>query len=162
MPETWLVLLGVGALMAAYVLVWRPVQTALREARFARARKCFHVQRERLEAKFVQLASANAKPDSPRWVDCDFEDDVAYVRDRSTGELSAFVGVTVAMNEFDGPLTGFGDLVGNLRAGTAVFRFDRNHWETDGKAILNLSPAEAIRYYQDLLEMVDQELAPRA
>ena len=30
----------------------------------------------------------------------------------------------------------------NLRAATAVFRFDRNHWETDGRAIFNLSPAE--------------------
>ena len=48
-------------------------------------------------------------------------------------------------------------MVGNLRAGTAIFRFDHTHWETEGRAILNLSPAEAIRLYQHDLEMVDQD-----
>ena len=47
----------------------------------------------------------------------------------------------------------------NLRSGTAIFRFDSSHWETDGRAILNLSPAEAIRFYRNDLEMIDQELA---
>ena len=33
---------------------------------------------------------------------------------------------------------------------------------TDGRVILNLSPSEAIRFYQDDLEMVGQEMADRA
>ena len=49
----------------------------------------------------------------------------------------------------------------NLRTGTAVFRFDRDHWETDGRVILNLSPDEAIRFNQNDLEMVGQEMADR-
>lgn len=159
--ESWWIAAGAGALLALFALVWRPIRAALRESRLAQARRDFHIQRERLEAKFIQLAAANAQSRALHWADCDFDDDVAYVRNRNTGELSAFVAVTVATDDFEDPAAGIGDLVGNLRAGTAVFRFDRDHWETDGRAILNLSPTEAIRFYQNDLEMVDQELAQR-
>ena len=161
MLEPWWLQAGAGAVLALLVLIWRPVRAASREARFAQARRGFHAQRERLEVKFIHLAAANAQSRTLHWADCDFDDDVAYVRNRNTGELSAFVAVTVATDDFDDPSVGVGDLVGNLRAGTAVFRFDRDHWETDGRAILNLSPTEAIRFYQNDLEMVDQELARR-
>lgn len=161
MPEPWLILVAVGAFVAVVVFVWRPMRAASQEARFAQARRDFHTQRERLEFKFIQLASADAKPNGPHWADCDFDDDVAYVRNRNTGELSAFVAVTVAADDFEDSPTGIGDLVGNLRTGTAVFRFDGDHWETDGRAMLNLSPTEAIRFYRNDLEMVDQELAGR-
>ena len=96
----------------------------------------------------------------PRWTDCDFDDAVAYVRNAPPASFSAFVAVTVAMESLSDPLThSASDLIGNLRAGTAVFRFDRDHWETDGRAILNLSPNEAIRFYQHDLEVVGQESA---
>ena len=52
-----------------------------------------------------------------------------------------------------------GDAIGNLQLGTAVFRFDRDHWETDGRAILNLSPSEAIRFFRKDLEKVGEEFA---
>ena len=161
MLDPWWLLAGAGAVLALLLLIWRPVRAASREARFAQARRDFHAQRERLEVKFIHLAAANAQSRALHWADCDFDDDVAYVRNRNTGELSAFVAVTVGTDDFDDPSAGVGDLVGNLRAGTAVFRFDRDHWETDGRAILNLSPTEAIRFYQNDLEMVDQELARR-
>ena len=158
MVSRW-ILVAAGVVLAAVVLIWRSVRAASREARFIRARRDFHTQRERLEAKFVQLASAQGKREGPHWPDCDFADDVFYVRTRSTGQLSAFVSVTVAVDNFEGPPTAIGDLIGNLRAATAIFRFERDHWETDGRALLNLSPAEAIRYYQDELKMVDHESA---
>ena len=159
--ELWWILAAVAGLSGVILLVWRPMSNAAREAQFAVMRKDFHAQRERLEAKFVHLASVHAKPHGPHWADCDFDDDVAYVRDRRTGQLQAFVGVTVAVENFDDVPTGGVGAIGNLRAGTAVFRFDGDHWETDGRAILNLSPTEAIRLYRRDLEMVDQELAQR-
>jgi hypothetical protein len=131
------------------------MRAAVRRVRLADARRNFHWQRERLEMKFIQLAQAAAKPGAPRWLDCDFENDVAYVRNRSTGELAAFVPVTIALEDSD-------DLtmpaLENLRSGTAVFRFDRDRWETDGVALLNLTPTEAIRFYRDNLEIVAQEV----
>ena len=160
--EIWLIVPAVAVVvLVATVLVCRPMRAASREARFAQARRSFHVQRERLEAKFVYLAAAHGKSGVSGWEDCDFDDDVAYVRNRSTGELSAFVAVMVSLDDFDSSAESLGGMIGNLRSGTAVFRFDRDHWETDGRAFLNLSPAEAIRFYQNDLEMVDQEFAHR-
>ena len=95
------------------------------------------------------LAAAHAKPESPRWEDCEFADDVSYVRHRSTGELSAFVAVSITIEEDPDGLDFLGgDAIGKMQLGTAVFRFDRDHWETDGRTILNLNPAEAVRYFQ--------------
>lgn len=147
-------------LVAAYF--WRYGWRTSRAARLVQAKRGFHTQRERLEAKFVQLAAARGKPDAHRWLDCTFADDVAYVRNRTTGQLSAFVAMTIANEEVDDLPHGSADAVGNLQAGTAVFRFDRDHWVTDGRVILNLSPDEAIRYYHADLEIVGEELARRS
>jgi hypothetical protein len=157
----WWVLMGSLAVLAAAALLWRPLRAAAREARLSQARKDFHRHREWLEVKFVRLAGGHSSPDSPRWSDCDFDDAVSYVRNRSTGELCAFVAVTVALEGMGHSLGSATDLIGRLRAGTAVFRFDKDHWETDGRVILNLSPSEAIRFYQNDLEIVGQELAER-
>ena len=102
---------GVLVLLAAYF--WRPRRKASRAACLLQAKRGFHVQRERLEAKFVQLASAAGKPDTPRWLDCTFADDVSYVRNRATGELSAFVAMTIAGEDDDNSLHGAADAVGN-------------------------------------------------
>jgi hypothetical protein len=107
------------------------------------------------------LASKRNKSESPRLSDCTFSDDVSYVRDRSSGELSAFVAVSLSMEDAKPGDYNNGDAVGNLQLGTAVFRFDRDHWETDGRAILNLSPSEAIRFFQKDLEKVGEEFAHR-
>jgi len=164
MPGSWWIVTAVGALLAILVLffMWYARRAALSEARFAQARRSFHLQRERLEAKFVQLAAAKARPNGPRWTESEFGDDVAYVRNRKSGELLAFGGVTVPVDEFEDAATAaISDLIGNLRSGTVIFRFDGKHWDADGRAILNLSPAEAIRFYRNDLEMIDQELARR-
>jgi hypothetical protein len=129
--------------------------------RLAQAQRRFHAERERLEAKFVQLAAAQLGPDAPRWADCSFDDDVSYVRSKTSGELSALVAVTLAAEPLDGLAQGPYGGVAGLQAGTAVFRFDRDHWETDGRALLNLSPSEAIRHYSGDLEIVGEDFAHR-
>ena len=145
--------------MGAYL--WRPKRKTVRTMPLSRAKQRFHAQRERLEAKFVQLAAAHVGRNAPRWADCSFDDDVAYVRSRATGELSAFVAVTIATEEPGSVPYGPSEAVGNLQAGTAVFRFDRDHWETDGRAILNLSPSEAVHRFGDDLEIVSEDFAHR-
>ncbi len=149
--------LAVG--VPAFLFLFRPLRVASREAKFVKRRRDFHLQRERLEAKFIQLAAVNANANSPLWAECEFDDDVAYVRDRTSGELSAFVAVSIAADSFDLAESGLGELVGNLRSATAVFRFDRDHWETDGRAILKLSPSDASRFYQHDLEVIAHEPA---
>lgn len=159
--HVWLILVAaaVGALLVG--AAFRPVQRVWRKARFAEAQRDFHRQREHLEAKFLLLGMRRNRPSGLRWVDCDFDDDVAYARSRSTGHLSAFVAVTVVLEDPATDGMARGDSHDNLRAGTAVFRFDGRHWETDGQAIFNLSPTEAIVLYQRDLEIVGREVAQR-
>jgi hypothetical protein len=158
----WLVISALGLTLFVAGLAWRPIHQGLRRARFAEARRDFHRQRERLEARFLQLGIANSRPDAPAWMDCEFDDDVAYARSRSTGELSALVAVTISLGRFDEAAEeDRGEPPDQLRLATAVFRFDHGHWTTDGRAILNLSPAETIHFYQRELEMVGQECPVR-
>ncbi len=178
----WVFLPLVLGLLAGLAFGLRPLLAARREARFTQARRSFHWQREHLEARFVHISQLHRKPGSPLWVDCDFCDDVSYVRNRYTGELSAFVAVTILLevprvthdeepahdengiyaNDCacgEGCQRNSTDLDRTVREATAVFRFGRDRWETDGRAIFNLSPSETIRFYQHDLEMVGQELA---
>lgn len=157
----WIVLAGT-ILLAIGVWAYFPVRAAWERMRLAEARRNFHRQRERLEARFVQLGMSPSRPEAARWTDCEFEDEVAYARNRTTGELSAFVGVTIEMEDVGRHPPAGGDAVSNLRAATAVFRFDGKQWETDGRAIFNLTPTEAIRHYHRDLELVVQESPGRS
>ncbi|HEY5315381.1 MAG TPA: hypothetical protein VIK18_22815 [Pirellulales bacterium] len=138
-------------------LVRRPSKRDRDATEFETARRHFHQHRERLEAKFFELASGSGKPRGLRWTDCDFDDDVTYARDRRSAELCAFVAVTIAFDAIEGGLMEGVEAVGNLRAASAVFRLDHGRWQTDGRAIFNLSPSEAIAYYQDNLVLVGHE-----
>ena len=89
----WLPIVAIVLLTAAWL--WYPRRRTSRRVRLVQAKQRFHAQRERLEAKFIQLAASAAKANAPRWADCTFADDVAYVRNRATGELSAFVAVSI-------------------------------------------------------------------
>jgi hypothetical protein len=157
----WWVVTTVASLLVLLIIVgaWRPVRAKLRENELARARKDFHRQREHLEARFLRLAAQSGKPRGLDWVRCDFDDDVMYARHRQSGELSAFVSVTIGFEAVEGGGMEDVEAVGNLRAATAVFRVERGSWATDGRALFNLNPAEAIAYYQDNLELVGQEFA---
>jgi len=146
----------VGTLAAAALVarqrtgpVVRPVLQVSEES----SRDEFHIRREMLEAKLLTLAAASGKPRGLAWTDCDFEDDVSFARARESRELQALVAVTIRFEAVEGGGMEDNPNVAHLRAATAVFRFHQGQWVTDGRAIFNLNPAEAIRYYQ--LETAD-------
>jgi hypothetical protein len=158
----WIIVAAIlGAVLAAAYFA-RPLWQNRRRHRLIQARKDFHLQRERLECIFFQLASQSGKPRGLRWVDCDFEDAVTYARDRQSGELSALVGVTIRFEAIEGGPMEDNPNVGRQRAATAVFRFNGRAWETNGRAIFNLNPSEAIEHFRDSLVMIGQEMAARA
>lgn len=128
--------------------------------RLPKARRQFHLQRERLEARFVKLAQSGTQPGAPRWVDCTFEDAVTYARNLLTGEISAFVGVTIELE----PTGQFSPFDGEelRRTGTAVFRYDGRQWHTDGRLIYDLSPQETIYFYKSDLKPLAREVARRS
>lgn len=158
----WWAVLAVVVLALIVAWMWFPLRHGLPQSRVVEARRAFHRQRERLEAKFVQIGSTPAKSDTPRWIDCEFEDDVTFARNRASGELTALVGVEIEIEDFGESPARSGDAVGHLRVATAVFRFGRERWETDGRAIFNFTPAEALEHYHRDLEAVALETPNRS
>ena len=120
-----------------------------------RARETFSLRREWLEAEFVKLAAERGIPRGLAWVDCDFENDVQFARDRTSGQLRALVAVTIRFEAVEGGGMEDVEAVDNLRAATAVFFFNGGKWTTSGRALFNLNPAEAIKHYRHELETVD-------
>jgi hypothetical protein len=144
MEQFWWIFIAVLGAVALAWAVGRGARTFGQEMRHERARELFKLQRERLEAHFLQAASATGKPRGLRWKDCQWENEVEFVRDRETGELAALVGVTIQFEAIEG-----GDMegvaaVGNLRHASAVFAFRQDHWLTVGKALFNMFPSEAV------------------
>ena len=121
-------------------------------AREAAARQEFQLRREWLEARFFTLAAASGKPRGLSWVDCDFEDQVVFARERRTGELRALVGVTIRFEAVAGGGLEDNPNVSNLRAATAVFHHRDGAWETDGRSVFNLTPDQTVDHYQHELE----------
>ncbi len=155
----WVLLAGAIVLAIAAAVLVRRTRCLTSGTRFPQAKKDFHAQREYLEARFVELTGASGKPRGLAWEECDFDDDVAYARDRHTNALSALVAVTVRFSAIEGGGMEDVEAVDNLRAATAVFHWRDGRWATEGRVLFNMNPSEAIHYYKADLELVDEEVA---
>ncbi len=124
------------------------------------ARDKFFQSRETLEVEFIQRAGERGIPRGLLWVNCDFEQEVHFVQNQGVGQLQALVEVTISFEaEPGGDMEGV-EAVGNLRAATAVFFTDARSpgdWTTDGRAIFNLNPQQAIERFQDELTVVPEK-----
>lgn len=150
----FLIGLAVISAVAAIVLLLR-LAIAYREKSSDKARAIFYLRREWLEAEFLKLAGQRGIPRGLRWADVDFDDEVQFARDRSTRQLRALVAVTIRFEAIEGGDMEDVEAVGNLRAATAIFHFDQKKWATNGRALFNLNPVEAIEHYRHELETVD-------
>lgn len=143
-------LIGLGSL----ALTWRRLRAFGNEVQLERARELFKLQRERLEAQFLRAAAATGKPRGLRWKDCQWEDAVELVRERTTGHIAALVGVTILFEAMpDGELDGLpaGE---QPRTASAVFFYQNGHWHTVGKAIFNMNPHEAVAHFGNQYQSV--------
>ena len=146
---------GMAGAVAAGMAVVIAIRWQRRRAGSLLALACqrFRLRREGLEAKFVRLATQSGKPRGLSWADCSFADEVAFARDRATGQLRAFVAVTVRFEAIpDGGLEENPN-VDDLREATAIFLFDGQEWRTDGRAIFNLSPLQTIEHFRHQLQL---------
>jgi hypothetical protein len=162
-------LVAASVLLPLSVLVLsRTVFRKPRRPNFERAKRLFRLQREQLEAKFIDLAQVSPNRGTSRWLDCLFDDEVTYVCNKRTNQLSAFVAITVTLpssrpfREFEQGYSadaaiqealGF-PTAGTVRLATAIFMFQQDNWMTEGRAIFNMSPAETARFYQHDLKIV--------
>lgn len=153
----WIDLTLIGCVLASTVgfVAWRFMRRRETKVDLGRARQQFHLRREWLEANFLTLAAQSGKPRGLQWSDCDFEDAVSFARDRHTGRLRAFVGVTISFEAIIGGGMEDNPNVSNRRAATAVFNLDGDAWSTDGRAIFNLNPEQAIEHFRQEVEHVE-------
>lgn len=110
-------------------------------------RESFAFNRTRLESLFFTTASASGKPRGLRWKECQWNELIEWVRDKMTGQMMAFVGVTISFEAIEGGDMEGVEAVGNLRNATAVFYYD-NEWRTAGRVIFNLNPSEAVEHFK--------------
>lgn len=168
--QTLLQIMRGAAILATYPvwILWQSRRQRRQLPIFEDARRLFRQQREHLEAKFADLAQSQDRS-APRWLDCDFDDEVTLVRHRRTGRVSALVGLTVVLapRRPVGDASTAGSLgegsirgesitrsIGMIRSATAVFGFDGDHWTTEGRTVFNLSPVEMLLIHRRELEMV--------
>lgn len=115
-------------------------------------RDAFQSRRSELQAAFFAIASQSGKPRGLRWKECQWNELLAWARDRGTGQLLALVGVTIAFEAIEGGDMEGVEAVGNLRNATAVFYFDGAEWRTVGRVVFNLNPVETIAHFQNAYE----------
>jgi hypothetical protein len=141
------VVIVLGLLLWGY---WTTQRPSLDEAR-----RQFQQRREYLEARFFTLAASSGKPRGLRWVECEWESPVTYARDRRSGQLAAFVAITIRFEAIEGSDMEGLPAVGNLRTASAVFFHDRGEWLASGRALFNLEPAQAIHHFGGQYELIE-------
>jgi len=154
MPDLESVIFSTAVLAIAAAMMWRPAVRFWRRVRFEKARMLFHRERERLEARLIKQIAVPVVTGEMEWLDCDFEDEVTFLRDRRSGEYVAVVMITL------GPETSWAiDSEQESRGrGVAVFRFGKNRWISDPKVYMNLTPEEMVRAFSDRMELVRREM----
>lgn len=153
MVDWWWVPLSLAGLVGL-VLGWRWLWAFGAAVQVERARELFRLQRERLEQQFFKAASSSGKPRGLRWKECQWDGTVEIVRQRQTGQIAALAGVEISFDAIPGSDMEGLPAVGNLRVAAAVFFFQRGRWHTVGKAIFNMSPAEAIEHFKGQYERI--------
>jgi hypothetical protein len=155
-PLDWTIaaLMCVAGIFVGFVIAKRKA-LLFRQNQFTEAQAQFQGMREQMEAKFLQRAGLSGRPRGLRWADCEFESDVAYARDRQTGQLSAFVAVSIKFEAVPGGGMEEVEAVHQRKYGTAVFRYDpKLRWIPDPQPMFNLNPDEAVQRLHEALEPV--------
>jgi hypothetical protein len=158
MPAMWpwlIPMLAVPGAMGALFL-WRRLRIFGSQVQVERAREMFRLQREGLEAQFLQAAAASGKPRGLRWKSCQWDNAVLFVRERKTGHIAALVGCTIQFEAIAGSDMEGLPAVGNLRNASAVFFFQAGQWSTVGRAVFNMNPDEALRHFSNQYESIEE------
>lgn len=148
---TWVWWLVPGSLLGGGFLFWS-LRGFGRQVAAERAREMFRLQRERLEKLFLTAAGNSGKPRGLIWKECEWAEEVAFVRERRTGQIAALVGVTISFEAIAGSDMEDLPAVGNLRNASAVFFFHKGHWGTVGRAVFNMNPEEALQHFDQQYE----------
>ncbi len=161
--QFWIYTLVLYAVFLLVIFLARkPLQRHRVKHEAENARLTFRLGRELLEAKFFTLASSLGKPRGLKWLDCDWHDDVILARDRQTGLITAFVGVSLRFEAIEGSDMEDVAAVSSLRDASALFHYQAGNWGTGGRALFNMDPQTAIERLQDQYESLEPKVGVSA
>jgi hypothetical protein len=141
-PLWWLLALAAAFVAAGLLVV--PLSRHWQRQQVHHAVQSFRLQREMLEAKFLDLARAQGKPRGLRWLDCDWLETTTFARDRKTGLITAFAGINVRFEAIEGGEMEDVAAVGTVRDAVALFHYQSGKWGTGGRALFNMNPEDAV------------------
>jgi hypothetical protein len=131
-------------------LAWRRRQA---ESHLQSAVESFPRQTD-LAEQFLKAANATGKPRGLRWKSCDLQGEAIFATDRKTGEIYGLSGATIGFEAIPGGDMEDVEAVGEIRYVTAVFIYRDGRWQTDGRAIFNLEPGQAIQRLAETTQFI--------
>ena len=141
------VLVGL-AVALALALAWRGRRRTRHQALYQRAIDEFPQQAKGLSQVFLAAANATGKPRGLIWKSCELQGEPLFATDHTTGEIYGLSGATIGFAAIPGGDMEEVEAVGDIRYVTAVFVYRENKWQSDGRAIFNLEPAQALERLQ--------------
>jgi hypothetical protein len=125
-------------LIAAWLIVRRPLRQVVEELHVDQARLLFRQQREWLEARFLKAMGKADPIERLRWEDANWHDEVLWARDNQTRRLLALVEIHFDPDPDD-------DVPDSTAMhATALFEYRRGRWVADGKRLDATRPVEAM------------------
>ncbi|MFN9719181.1 MAG: hypothetical protein ACK58L_10830 [Planctomycetota bacterium] len=103
----------------------------------------FEAREKSLKEDFFDAAAIAGSPRGLRWIRCEWFPEKALLRDKSNGQYSLLVAVNIAFEALEGSDMENVAAVSTIRDASAVFQWNRGRWETCGRALFNMSPADA-------------------
>ena len=103
----------------------------------------FDRDRDRYQREYLARASSTGLPRGLRWVGCDWLPDRVVLRDRATQQPNLLVSINLRFEAIKGSDMEDVAAVSNVRDACAVFQWTTNTWETSGRTLFNMNPAEA-------------------
>jgi hypothetical protein len=122
-------------LIAAFLILQRPLRLFFEDLHVDQARESFHRRREWLEARFVSALNRIDPAEGTRWDEARWHDEVLWARDRQTRHFLALVCVHFESSPFESVPS---------RLATAVFEYRRGRWVAEGKRLDEIRPDEAV------------------
>jgi hypothetical protein len=103
----------------------------------------FEKHRSALQQQFFQQAAGAGIPRGLRWVHCEWLPTRSLLRDRNSRQICLLVGVNVSFEAIEGGDMEHVAAVSLIRDASAVFHLTRSGWQSTGRALFNMNPAEA-------------------
>ena len=151
MPHLLKVIVAGMAAAAVAGYFWRRARAAQLAAKRSLAELELLQAGTELAEQFRAAADATGMPRGLRWLAVELGQPRLVAVERATGALMGLVAVEIRFEAIPGGPMEDVEAVGNVRAATAIFVHRDGQWTSDGRAVFNLGPQQALQHYEETL-----------